>query len=111
MRSLVAFHSHDIVASLSISPATTDKRKRGNMKAGKSVLGRGGLAILVALTGIFVSALPGHLRTGGLVVRADCILTGKATFVNGIPTCDCTIGAQECGCIIKSPCPVAGLLE
>jgi hypothetical protein len=83
------------------------------MKTGRSLLGLGALAILVALAGIVVTALPGHLPTGGLVVLADnCVMSGQATVVNGVFTCDCTIiGGSNCGCIVAGKCPPGALEE
>jgi hypothetical protein len=65
------------------------------------------LGLLVALTGMFLSALPGHMPTEGFVVRADnCVQSGQASYVNGVPTCDCTIiGGHDCGCITAGKCP------
>lgn len=34
-------------------------------------------------------------------VEAGCTMTGKATYVNGVPTCDCTSVAEAtCSCIV-----------
>ncbi|MDX6384764.1 MAG: hypothetical protein QOK48_2337 [Blastocatellia bacterium] len=76
------------------------------MKAGMSRLRA--LAILLALAGVFATALSGNVRTGGFVVRADnCFTQGNATYVNNVLTCDCVIlGGHNCGCI--APCPPLG---
>lgn len=40
------------------------------------------------------------------LVQAQQILSGVATTVNGIATCDCTGAATACGCVVKGPKPL-----
>jgi hypothetical protein len=80
------------------------------MRRVRSITALGALALLVTLAGLVVSALPGNLRTEGLVARAqNCVLPGKATVVGGVQTCDCTtFSGNDCGCVAPPKnCPPA----
>ncbi len=38
------------------------------------------------------------------VVSAGCTINGKATYIDGVPTCDCTMSTMNtCACVVTCP--------
>jgi hypothetical protein len=60
------------------------------------------LAVITTILGIW-AFMPNSMQQG-YTVYAGCTMTGKATYIDGVPTCDCT-SVQEATCSCVVPCP------
>jgi hypothetical protein len=60
------------------------------------------LSLTAALFAIW-AFMPGSIQKGSKVY-AGCTMAGAASYVNGVPTCDCTtVTPSTCACVVTCP--------